>query len=600
MGVTFRPLNAKEQEIRLLTILPDKRFSSDLRCSLHTMSLKKPVRFEALSYVWGGTEATENVLLEGRHFRVTPSLAIALRYLRKRCHERVVWADSICIDQRNAEERNSQILLMTLVYTASTRVISFLGEATHEIERMVSWTERYIYKKVNKRTLYWWKLDGKAILSAKARHEKKLSLIEAYHGTVELSSRPYWTRLWTYQEYNLPESEPICLCGHVEFKACTISEKVREHLATKAIAVTNQFSHSQRCDDQTKKHLKSMATHLIHRGNVFCFTMHIDGRKGHDQKQARQLSQLLWRTPRHQCSDPKDRIYALYGMSPAARDVYPPDYNKPVEQVMKEATKYIIEHEIGLMALHMFLVRDNNTSTDMLPTWVPDFTKDPAKKGKDGSQYIFVGDEAILKSEVEYQPYVSPDLSTLHLWARHAGNCKVLFRFHATVPGTALQIIRFLDEVSKTVNSTGYQERFLHAFLLHDPECLKLAQEEVLTAIREIAGHWDRVRRGWQIELVSSVINGLEGTCGKTVFLAISSFGRCLGVSGLRVYDGDLVVLANTASQPMVLREKAGRYHDGEQVYHQLVGPAFLDGVADTRISNPFYDNLKCSLIKNF
>lgn len=149
------------------------------------------------------------------------------------------------------------------------------------------------------------------------------------------SLHPNWTRPWTYQEYHLPESEPICLWGHLDFKACII-EKVQEKLPLNAIAVADQFPQSQSHDDQTRTHLKSMATHLIPDGNGFRFTMHTDSRRGRDQNQARHLSQLLWRTLRHQCSDPQDRIYALYGMTPAARDAYPPDYNKPVEQAMKD------------------------------------------------------------------------------------------------------------------------------------------------------------------------------------------------------------------------------------------------------------------------
>jgi hypothetical protein len=150
------------------------------------------------------------------------------------------------------------------------------------------------------------------------------------------SLHPYWTRTWTYQEYHLPESEPNCLCGQVDFKACIINEKVQEKLPFKAIAVADQFPQSQSQDDQTRTHLKSMATHLIPGGNGFCFTMHTDSRGARDQNQARHLSKLFWRRLRHQCSDPQDRIHALYGMTPAARDEYPPDYHKPVEQAMKD------------------------------------------------------------------------------------------------------------------------------------------------------------------------------------------------------------------------------------------------------------------------
>ncbi|KAJ5921097.1 HET-domain-containing protein [Penicillium verhagenii] len=600
MKLIFKPLNVQEQEVRVLTIHPDRNFDNEIRCSLRTISLKKPVKFEALSYVWGGAEASEKILLEGYRFQVTPNLASALHYLRNGFRKRVIWIDFICIDQGNAEERNSQVLLMALVYRKCTRVISFLGNPNREIERMVSWTERYVHKKINKRTIYWWRLDGKAFFSAKARQEKELALAEAYHGTVELSALPYWTRLWTYQEYHLPECEPLCVCGHLKFKACIISKQVRELLTLEVVSVTDQFSQMKSHEHRKNQHVKKVATHLISEDSGICFTMHTDNRGGNDQNRTGQLSQLLWRTPRHQCSDPRDRIYALYGMAPAARNAYPPDYDKSVGQVMKEATKYIIEKELGLRALDAFVVREDNTSADLLPSWVPDFTRDLTTEGIYGSQYISVKpDKSLFEWEAQYQPYISPDLSTLHLWARRAGNCRVLFRFHTTVPGTALQIARFLDSVSNPGDSARHHG-IIRSFLMHDPECLKLAAEDVLSAIREISTHYSYIQRGWQTELVSSVIDALGGTCGKSVFLTSNSSGRCLGVSGLKVSNGDLVVLASTASQPLILRKKVAMNQAQEPLFFQLVGPAFLDFIVETQTPNAFLDHLKTQTYEEY
>lgn len=41
------------------------------------------------------------------------------------------------------------------------------------------------------------------------------------------------------------------------------------------------------------------------------------------------------------CSDPRDAVFALYGFDPKLQKAYPPDYNKPVQQVMHDTAVYL-------------------------------------------------------------------------------------------------------------------------------------------------------------------------------------------------------------------------------------------------------------------
>lgn len=41
-----------------------------------------------------------------------------------------------------------------------------------------------------------------------------------------------------------------------------------------------------------------------------------------------------------QCFDMRDKIFGLYGIVPGAQEVYPPDYSRPVKEVMLETAVF--------------------------------------------------------------------------------------------------------------------------------------------------------------------------------------------------------------------------------------------------------------------
>jgi hypothetical protein len=58
----------------------------------------------------------------------------------------LLWVDSICIDQSNLEERNSQVALMCRVYTQAESVVIWLGEedeSSTEAVRQISALSTY-------------------------------------------------------------------------------------------------------------------------------------------------------------------------------------------------------------------------------------------------------------------------------------------------------------------------------------------------------------------------------------------------------------------------------------------------------------------------
>lgn len=70
----------------------------------------------------------------GNCLSVTKNCEYALRTLRQKDQERVLWIDAICIDQSNIPERGHQVQLMSKIYAQAIRVLAYLGEASGDSE----------------------------------------------------------------------------------------------------------------------------------------------------------------------------------------------------------------------------------------------------------------------------------------------------------------------------------------------------------------------------------------------------------------------------------------------------------------------------------
>lgn len=119
----------KNNEIRLLELFPGN-VEAEIECRLSKVALSAKPDYEAISYVWGDSTGTETILCNNKAVEVTVSLAQALRRLRSAHSEdapRVLWADAICINQSNLLEKNTQVPLMTKIYSAAGRVVVWTG-----------------------------------------------------------------------------------------------------------------------------------------------------------------------------------------------------------------------------------------------------------------------------------------------------------------------------------------------------------------------------------------------------------------------------------------------------------------------------------------
>lgn len=124
--------------IRLICLPPGPR-SGRIYCSIITALLSDAPQFDAVSYCWGLASDQTNIYITdetepsnltlGKALQVPTSIIPFLH--RTRSHEvsrnRILWIDSICINQEDPVERSSQIPKMRDIYATAESTMSWLG-----------------------------------------------------------------------------------------------------------------------------------------------------------------------------------------------------------------------------------------------------------------------------------------------------------------------------------------------------------------------------------------------------------------------------------------------------------------------------------------
>ena len=101
---------------------------TDLVCDLEVAHIGRLPTYEALSYCWGDPSDKIPIECNGSGgLAITKNLHSALLRLQLPNQLRLIWADAICINQEDTEERGSQVRLMKDIYRFASSVVVWLG-----------------------------------------------------------------------------------------------------------------------------------------------------------------------------------------------------------------------------------------------------------------------------------------------------------------------------------------------------------------------------------------------------------------------------------------------------------------------------------------
>jgi hypothetical protein len=202
MQTIYPPLDKKRSEIRLVEILSIDG-DEKVQCRLSISSLEDNPTFTALSYVWGDPKVTEDIMLNDELFPGTTNLGAALKYVkahwcssfpdRSPGHFRL-WVDAICINQKDQNERSSQVDLMREIYSKAELVLSWLGHGIDEIDIAFE-----ALKAIAKETgeLGSEEAGDEWLKSYPTWWAKPAEIWDAIRSFFRL---PYWHRVWVFQE----------------------------------------------------------------------------------------------------------------------------------------------------------------------------------------------------------------------------------------------------------------------------------------------------------------------------------------------------------------------------------------------------------------
>jgi hypothetical protein len=133
MAAVYQALD-ESPSTRVLDLLPG---SDQTRVQIRQIALpaedgSATEAYEALSYCWGDPSDVTPISINGQPSEVTKGLASALGRLRLPNRGRTLWADALCINQKDTAERSQQVGLMRRIYELATRVVVWLGDADED------------------------------------------------------------------------------------------------------------------------------------------------------------------------------------------------------------------------------------------------------------------------------------------------------------------------------------------------------------------------------------------------------------------------------------------------------------------------------------
>lgn len=249
--------------------------------------LKESPAFVALSYEWGDSSATHEIIIDGAVFKIRQNLRDALEHLRILQADRsstrlfdddspLFWIDAITIDQSNGDEKNHQVSMMGTIYRQASHVIAWLGleqlgdDSALAMKYLSTGYEVFVHPKYHDLRRRW-----AAITSA-----EKLAIEKLY-------TRSYFKRIWIVQEVVLARNLHL-VCG---LQYCSW-EQLHDY----------KFSSTFEYDDARKLF-----------DTLFVIKTDFEADDGGGSSQGRLLG-LLELTANRQCSQFHDRIYALLGV----------------------------------------------------------------------------------------------------------------------------------------------------------------------------------------------------------------------------------------------------------------------------------------------
>lgn len=324
----YEPIDLERPAFRLLQLLRGN--GPAIECILYQAYIDgiDTVPYDALSYTWGDTNKTSTVTVNGKTLGVTENLYSALQHLRLEDIDRVLWVDAICIDQGNEKERGHQVQQMCKIYSHAEEVVVWLGQPTEETNILMDCLRQLEENSLTHAHRHWDLAQWTTFWQLVPQNPD----FELSKGLDLLLRRPWFRRVWILQEIANAKKASV-RCGIKSVKARTFA------LAPSLIGIKPE-RHCQAVLDIMPGHLREETW----------------------WGESRDLYNLLLKFRESNASDPRDKVYALLGISSDAYDTdsLRPAYTKDLQAVICDTS--------------LFLFGQSDVSYETMPQFLDDLT----------------------------------------------------------------------------------------------------------------------------------------------------------------------------------------------------------------------------------
>lgn len=327
---------------------------------LQRFPLTSAPHYYTASYVWGERKyAGTSITLAKGELPVLSSLAPFIRMITRHSDFKPTdwwWIDSLSINLQDAQERERQVRIMADIYKQAKRAIIWLGEEKQDGSDCTNAIE-FLHYLSSLQIAF----NGDDLAMRNSLENPEFT--EKCAAITNLLARPWWTRVWTLQEFVLPKEAKIC-CGSASISRGRFKSAIYSIFLCSTIS--SDFEHEL---VPRKLFDSAFNRRRIHQWHTKPASVGMN------------LIALMASLGNHSATDSRDRIYSVLGLiTEQDRDLIgPAEYSTPTEQQFAKLVRsfWSVHRSLDVVCfVHIFsryAAAIDPGPDEAVPTWAPDW-----------------------------------------------------------------------------------------------------------------------------------------------------------------------------------------------------------------------------------
>ncbi|KAK1687703.1 heterokaryon incompatibility protein-domain-containing protein [Colletotrichum godetiae] len=421
------------KQIRLFTLWPGSQGSA-IQGAFSVATLDDEPAYQCISYVWGDASNTKYIMVDGKELKITTSLFLALRRVRSEQERTTLWADALCINQDDHEEKRVQVDMMFEIYSKCSNCLMWLGEVDLLEGKLSLDVARYGLEFIE--FLYYAKAEDASFSTAEGSEKLNLTIRS-------LVKCQWWRRIWIVQECVAPPTATF-LWGPFTISRSPLTNFALNH----ADVILSSLKGWTLAGDEW---LIYEAITTLTRLTISLVSLRAALGSG-PQGVGEDITSFLWNTCDRQALDPRDKIFALLPfIAGALPSVKSSNYDIDCDELYSRVTVDLIQSSQSLLPL---LGRRPSATPVEEPTWVVDWRRKGKTEPIDPQPYV----TAHVLREYYNASYGIPQLDSRNVVSSDGRRLSLHGYLVGTIVGTGVPLA---DASSDTVYSSSFSIRNL-------------------------------------------------------------------------------------------------------------------------------------------